>query len=314
MRQTAARRATVGLEQSSQTAAWEGVDTMTGLSGLLTVGRSTSIRRWPMLGRSRGQRLVAAMAAITVLFSSGCTLSGSAETSSRMRTSLLADVGAFAGFDRVSDWRHLDRPTPQLRRYFDGHNSTYRVIDADLDTAELAVWQTLPPGPEPFNANRIATGTGCVALHRQSRSVTSEVINCPSPLVGTQPRSTDTSWGRDSEAMHRAAVVIEGSIDQEVRWTMTRELDGTPRTTPRTLEHVVAAVQRAMPADGEGFALTDVRQHAGTVTGLVTAHASAVDPVDSRATVRAEACMLLTLDLDDLNPNFFFTAVTCVDP
>jgi hypothetical protein len=262
-------------------------------------------------GWSGGRRLAPAIAVIAVLLS-GCTLtSGPAEMSSLTRTSLLADVGTFAGFDQVSDWRQLDRPTPQLRRYFEGHHSTYRVIRADLDTAEIAVWQTGGPGPEPFNANRIATGTGCVALHRRPRSVASEVIDCPSPLVEMQPDSTDTSWGRDSEAMRRAAAVIEGSIDQEVRCVMTREVGGTPRTTPRTLDEVVAAVHRAVLSEGESFVLSDVRQHAGTVTGLVSAHASAVDPVDTDRTVQARACMRMTVDLDDLHPNFLFTAVSC---
>lgn len=252
--------------------------------------------------------------ALLAVLASGCTLeSGPAAVSGTMRISLLPNVGAFAGFDQVADWRHLDRPTAKVRDYFDSNQATYRVIDADPHTAQLAVWQTGAPGAEPFNANEIATGTGCVALHRQSGSVASEVIDCPSPLAETQPDSMDASWGRDSEAMSNATGLIKGAIDEEVRWLMTKEPGGVARTTPRTLEQVVATVNQTVPPDGAGFVLSDVQQHHGTVTGLIEAYASGADPVDTRRTVQARACAKMTVVLGNVHPNFLFTDVACVD-
>lgn len=265
-----------------------------------------------MLGRSARARLLPATA-LTAVMLSGCghLSSGPAEVSERIRGSLLPSIGAFSGVDQLPDWRGLDRPTAELREYFDDQRATYRVINASSDFAELAVWQTGPPTGEPFNANRIVTGTGCVALQRQSVSITSTVIDCPSPLAQTQPPSTDLSWGRDSEAMRRAAVLIDGSVDQDVRWLMTKEADGLPRTTTRTLDQVVVAVHLAAVSEGESVILSGVQQQGRIVTGVVTAHASGVDPVDTLRTEQARACSTMTVDLDDVNPNYLFTEIPC---
>lgn len=63
---------------------------------------------------SGGRRLVQTAALLAVLVS-GCTAgSGPAAMSCMVRTSLPPYVGAFADFDQVADWRHLDRPTTKL--------------------------------------------------------------------------------------------------------------------------------------------------------------------------------------------------------
>lgn len=239
--------------------------------------------------------------------------SGAADVSAMMRQSLLPAIGMAAGLDQMLDWHDLNRPTAPLRKFFDSYQATYRVIEADTNAALLAVWRTGPPAGEPFNANRVATGTGCAALQRQSGTITSAVIDCPSPLAESQPSSTDISWGRDSEAMHQATVLIEGPVDQEVRWLMTKEADGSRRVAPRTMEDVVTAVGQAQLSDGENVVLSDVQQQGRLVTGVITARATGVDPVDTNLTVRAQACATMKVDLDEMNPNDLFTEAPCPD-
>lgn len=260
--------------------------------------------------RSLSRRIV--LTVLLVVLLGGCTLqSDPVEMSRVVGKELLPTLGASASFGRVGDWRSLDRPTPALREWFDGQRATYRVIKAGQDFAELAVWQTGAPGPEPFNANQTATGAGCVSIGRHPESVTTAIIDCPATLQEDQPSRTDTSWGRDSAAMSHAEGVIDGLLDQEVRWLMTKELGGYPRTTTRTLEQVVAAVQNAPRVIDVSVDLNDVRQEGRTVTGFVIARAAGWDPVAPEDAVDAHACGQMSVDLDNVNPNLIFQSAPC---
>lgn len=77
---------------------------------------------------------------------------GPAMMSDNMQQSLLPSIGASAGFENVQDWRRLDRPTAELRSFFEAADATYQVISAERDQADLAIWETGEPEGEPFNA------------------------------------------------------------------------------------------------------------------------------------------------------------------
>lgn len=263
-----------------------------------------------MRGGVSGRRR-SVVAVLTMVLLSGCGFGSDAdEVSTILRADILRHVPAL-GIEQVSDWRRLDRPSAELRESFEGAGAVYRVIEADVDRAALAVWQTRSIGAQPFEEERSATGIGCVALERRPGSIISAVIDCPSDRVEAQPRSSDTSWGRDSEALSNAEAISTASIDAEVRWLMTRDAGGVPRTTPSTLDQIVASAHSAWLSDGQSFTLDNVRQQGRKVTGMVTAHASGLDPVDTRRTVRATACAELAVDLDERHPNFLFTTVPC---
>lgn len=265
--------------------------------------------------RRVGQRLVVLTAALLAAFLAGGCSPESNDTPVKQLQHFKPGTVFWSAFAAVTDWHTLDSPTEELRQELDGINATYRVVDAETDNATLAIWVTDHlPWPDD---DREAIYAGCVQLRRLPNGVSAGIVSCSTPIATRHrdlPRARSVSWGYDSAAIDRAEIVIS-QVESEVRWLLTKEPDGTSRTTSRTREQVLrmveAAAQRARMADTEGYELKDVSQEGQIVTGFIVAHAAAIDPVDTRRTVSAQACAHLRVDLDYPTPAPLFTTAPC---
>lgn len=264
-----------------------------------------------MLGRGRRSSFAARLAGIGAVLAAlaGCAGDGRGYVSEQLAETYLPALADDPAVAAVADWRALKHPDRGVREDFVTRGSTYRVASATRDSADLVVWMTAPTGAEPFNANRVATGVGCVHLQRDGAAIRAQVKDCPSGLPDTA-NADDLSWGRDSNAVQAAHGVADTAVS-ELTWVMNHMPDGTARTTAPEPSFVIASVRKAISSPHVKASLSESALSGRTLSANLDVVATAPDSLDASVARRARACFVMTLNLDQANANEFFSPVPC---
>lgn len=260
-------------------------------------------RRWNLAG-------AIAPGVVGLLALSGCvTTDGPAYVSDLLNEYDLPALARDPSLAAVADWRTLKKPSEEIRQDFALNGSTYRVASTTRDSAHLVVWKTDETGPEPFNANRIATGFGCVHLQRRPPAIRAKVEDCPASVPETA-ESYDTSWGRDANAVARA-VGGDGDAQSEVSWLMHHVEGGMPRTTAPDPALIISAVRRVVRDPSTDASLEDVAVNGQTLSATLDVTVTAPDAIDPAASQRARACFAMKVELDLSETNGYFFPTPC---
>lgn len=265
-----------------------------------------------MRNQVRGSHLVGAIAPAVVglLALSGCvTTDGPAYVSNLLEEYDLPALARDPLLAAVADWRTLKDPSEVIREDFARTGSTYRVASATRDSVHLVVWKTDATGPEPFNANRIATGFGCVHLQRRAPAIWADVEDCPASVPETA-ESGYTSWGRDADAVAAAASGYTDA-ESEVSWLMHHVEGGMPRTTAPDPSLIIDAVRRVIRQPDTEASLKDVAVDGQTLSATLDVTVTAPDAIDPAASQRARACFAMTVELDLSDTNGYFSPTPC---
>lgn len=264
--------------------------------------------------KSRGPRfnLAAATTAAAVgLFAlGGCvTTDGPAYVSDHLTEYDLPALAHDPLLAAVADWKTLEDPSEEIREAWAMKGSTYRVASATRNSVHLVVWKTDATGPEPFNANRVATGFACVHLQRRPAGISAQVEDCPES-VPESAESGYTSWGRDADAVAET-YIVQDLADSEVSWLMHHVEGGMPRTTSPDASLIIDAVRRVVREPHVDASLEEVLVNGQTLSATLDVTATAPDAIDPAASQRARTCFAMKVELDLSEANGYFSPTPC---
>lgn len=267
--------------------------------------------RRPRLRRLRPLATVAntVLTAVLLLTATGCASQENRDRTAvaqQIRNEVMPSLSSSEELGALTDLQDLERPNEALRTRFDNLQSTPRVIEAEPDRALLAIWRTSRAGAEPFNANRSATASACVELHRTAGGMQAEVVDCPGSLTDYEPLGEPiygpVTWARNAEAVAQTSSAAY-ELGQQIRWLVFDNEDGTgPRTEKRSARSIENALDERAESIGNHLLrvhveTTDFTQDNEMVTGTLVITAEVPDPTDKAGTVTATCRYAVEADL-----------------
>ncbi len=203
-------------------------------------------------------------------------------------------------FGELSDLGDLAEPNPDIRSIFTSTGSVYRVIDASVDHALIAVWRVTPPEGESVGDFREFTASACASLDRKGTTVTSTVVDCPHPLAEFAPSAESEFWTRNAASIE-LAVASAHQLNSDLRWLLFHVDGGGYRSDEAVsisdVAHTIDSAELSTVTGSVDATTTALQQHDNHVTGTITITASAPDETDTQSKTTATVCFALDLDL-----------------